>query len=46
MNHQDYAAVLFSNKEGDIAWLSPLALGEVSAVISELEMQSCCCYLL
>lgn len=32
MDHHDYAAALFSNKERDVAWLSPLALGEVSVV--------------
>lgn len=33
MNHHDYAAALFSNKERDITWQNPLALGEVSVVV-------------
>lgn len=34
MDHHDYAAALFRIKERDAAWLSPLALGEVSAVVA------------
>lgn len=34
MDHRDYAAALFSNKEMKVAWLSPLALGEVSVVVA------------
>lgn len=34
MDHHDYAAALFRIKERDVAWISPLALGEVSVVVT------------
>jgi len=45
MNHHAYAAALFSSRERDIAWLSLLALGEVSVVVeTKMPKQPYCCY--